>query len=282
MSKLKKAIEKAKVERQEPGAAVVTPGNASGMPQGAVIAPGGPKVESSKPVPAPAPKPTKTRVVRLNHEHLKKNRIVSLFRQGQVSDQIKILRTQVLNRMKELKGNSLMITSANPKEGKTLTAINLAVSIAQEVNRTTLLVDADLRNPSIHHVLGFEVKQGLSDYLLGKAELESLFVNPGVDKLTILPAGKPFPDSTELLGGPIMDALVRELKDRYKDRFVIFDTTSLLTRADAIVFSNYIDGILLIVEAERTTSRQLERAMTLLKDRPLVGTMFNKAKSFES
>ena len=101
MSKLKKAIEKAKIERQEPGVALGTPGDAPGMPQETIISPGAPQAEPSKLVAPPhTPKPTKTRVVRLNHEHLKKNRIVSLFRQGQVSDQIKILRAQVLNRMK--------------------------------------------------------------------------------------------------------------------------------------------------------------------------------------
>lgn len=281
MSKLKKALERAKKDRDLIGDA--NGENIHTIPgKTAVAAADDALLDNGKTAEPPqesvSPHYNKTRVVNLDQELIRKNKIISLYGHDQTSDQIKILRTQVLERMKERGGNSLLITSCNPGEGKTLTAINLAVSIAQEVNRTTLLVDADLRKPSIQHMLGFDGEMGLSDYLLGNAELESLFVNPGIEKLTILPAGRPIPDSTELLGAPKMESLVKELKSRYKDRFVIFDTTSLLTRADPIVFSHHIDGIILIVEAERTTAPQLKRTMELLKDKPIIGTLFNKAR----
>ena len=295
MSKLKKALEKAKQTRGDQ-----PPENpAEGSPE-----PSGFRIDSppastldqaadrpEKPQPAvtgwPAqgekvkPTYTQTRIVEVDRSHLRQYKIVTLFDHNQTTDRITVLRSQVMEKMKDMGGNSLLITSANPGEGKSLIAANLAISVAQEVGRTTLLVDADLRDPSIQEIFGLDVKVGLTDYLLGEADLGELFINPGIDKLTILPAGKVFPDSADLLAGPSMDSLIRELKSRYKDRFIIFDTTSLLTRADPIVFSRLIDGIILIVEAERTTTKQLKRALDLLKGKPIIGTMLNKARTIE-
>ncbi|MBW2062004.1 MAG: capsular biosynthesis protein [Deltaproteobacteria bacterium] len=273
MSKLKKALEKAKETRGEENEAVVQAEQA--RPSTSLS-----QIEKEMERPQEEIKPTyrQTKVININQEYLRKNKIVSLFYQDETADQIRILRSQVLEKLKESGGNSILISSPNAGEGKTILAINLAFSIAQEVSRTTLLVDADLRKPFIHRYLGFEAEQGLSQYLLGEAELPDLLINPGIEKLTILPGGKPLPSSTELLGAPRMQSLVKELKGRYSDRYIIYDTTSLLTRADPIVFSHHIDGIILIVEAERTSNKDLQRTMELLKDRPIVGTLFNKAR----
>ena len=274
MSKLKKALEKAKETRGEENEAVVQAEQA--RPSTSLS-----QIEKEMERPQEEIKPTyrQTKVININQEYLRKNKIVSLFYQDETADQIRILRSQVLEKLKESGGNSILISSPNAGEGKTILAINLAFSIAQEVSRTTLLVDADLRKPFIHRYLGFEAEQGLSQYLLGEAELPDLLINPGIEKLTILPGGKPLPSSTELLGAPRMQSLVKELKGRYSDRYIIYDTTSLLTRADPIVFSHHIDGIILIIEAERTSNKDLQRTMELLKDRPIVGTLFNKARS---
>jgi len=273
VSKLKKALEKAKETRGEENEAVVQAEQA--RPSTSLS-----QIEKEMERPQEEIKPTyrQTKVININQEYLRKNKIVSLFYQDETADQIRILRSQVLEKLKESGGNSILISSPNAGEGKTILAINLAFSIAQEVSRTTLLVDADLRKPFIHRYLGFEAEQGLSQYLLGEAELPDLLINPGIEKLTILPGGKPLPSSTELLGAPRMQSLVKELKGRYSDRYIIYDTTSLLTRADPIVFSHHIDGIILIVEAERTSNKDLQRTMELLKDRPIVGTLFNKAR----
>jgi len=190
-----------------------------------------------------------------------------------------MLRTQILEKLKAKGGNSILISSPNPGEGKTVVSINLAVSMTQEVNRTTLLVDADLRKPFVHRYLGFEAEKGLGQYLLGEIDLADALVNPGIDKLTILPGGSPLPSSTEYLGSPRMQSLVKELKERYEDRIIIFDTTSLLTRADPIVFSENIDGIVLIIEAEKTSTHDIERTLEILKDRPILGTLYNKSRS---
>jgi non-specific protein-tyrosine kinase len=226
-----------------------------------------------------------TKTVDIDHSIFRKNRLFSLFQEYKVTDQINVLRTQVLNKMKEIGGNSLLVTSANPGEGKTFTSINLGISIAQVLNRTVLLVDTDLRNPSVHHYdfandfFGVKISEGLSDYLLGHVEISDLLLNPGIEKLTILPGGRPLPNSAELLSSARMEDLIVEMKNRYRgDRVIIFDTSALLTCTDPLVFSHLVDGILLVVEVEKTTPSDLKRVMELLKDRPIVGTVLNKVR----
>jgi capsular exopolysaccharide synthesis family protein len=224
-------------------------------------------------------------VVPLAPEKLKENKIVSLFHEEKVSDQMKSLRTQVLNRLEEMKANSLLITSANPGEGKTFTSINLAISISHELDRTVMLVDTDLKRPTNQHrdfskdFLNMRVERGLSDYLLQQSELSDLLVHPGFGNLTILPAGSPLPNSAELLGGPRMEALVNEMRSRYgSERIIIFDGQSLLTSPDALVLASYIDAVLLVVEAEKTTSKDFQRALELIQGKKLIGTVMNKIR----
>jgi protein-tyrosine kinase len=228
---------------------------------------------------------SKTKVVNVEPRIFRKNKIVSLFYEDKMADQMKTLRTQVLNKLEALRGNSLLVTSANPGEGKTFTAINLGVSIAQELDRTVLLVDADLRHPPIHHYdfakdfFGLDVTKGLSHYLVGEVEIPDILLNPGIQRFTILPSGQALPNSAEALGSPRMESLVIELKNHYRDdRIIIFDTPAVLVCADAAVLSRFVDGVLLVVEAEETSPSDLKRVMELLEHRPIVGSLLNKAK----
>jgi len=221
----------------------------------------------------------RTRILPVEEEILRRNKIVSRFPEEAMTDQINLLRTQVLHRMERLGGNTLLVASANHGEGRTFTCLNLAISISHELNQTVLLVDADLRRPSVNRLLGLESRKGLSDYLLGTAEIPDLLLNPGMDKCVVLPAGRPLPNSAELLGSPRMNALVREMKDRYPDRFILFDGPPLLACADSLVISRILDGVLLVTEAEKTPAKDLLRAMDLLKDRPVIGAVLNKARA---
>jgi non-specific protein-tyrosine kinase len=224
------------------------------------------------------PEYTRTKRAEIDRPALRRNRIVSLFHEEAMTDQLKILRTQVLNRVEELRGNSLLVTSANPGAGKTTTAINLAVSISYKVDRTVLLVDADIRKPTMHLYLGLNESMGLSDYLLGRAEIADLLINPGIEKLVFLPGGSPLTNSSELLASPRMEALAQEMKGRYRDRFIIFDSPSLLSCADPHVLSEYVDGILMVVEAEKTAAKDFQKALGLLEGKPVIGTVLNKAE----
>ncbi|MCD6185114.1 MAG: polysaccharide biosynthesis tyrosine autokinase [Deltaproteobacteria bacterium] len=200
-------------------------------------------------------------------------------------DYSNLLRTQILNKLEEIGGNSLLITSANPGEGKTFTSINLSISIAQELNRTVLLVDADLRRPANTHFdfardhFGLNTKQGLADYLLGQVELQDLLINPGIDKLTILPSGRALPNSAELLGSARMEQLIIEMKNRYQDRIVIIDGPSIFMCPDPVILSRLVDGVLLVVETERTSPKDIKRLLELIGNRPIIGTVLNKDRS---
>jgi non-specific protein-tyrosine kinase len=215
----------------------------------------------------------------VNPAVLKKNKVVSFFQGNAIADNLKILQTQVLARLDNLGGNTVMVTSPNRAEGKTLTAVNLAIGIARELDRTVLFVDADLRTPSAHRTLGIDAKQGLSNYLLKEAEIPELLVNPGIQKLVILPAGRSLPQSAELLGSPRMEALVKEFRERYPERVVIFDTPPILTSADALSFSRFVDGILLVVEAEKTRRDEITRVFELLEGKPILGSVLNKTRT---
>jgi non-specific protein-tyrosine kinase len=227
-----------------------------------------------------------TKVKKIDDRVLQKGKVFALFHDIENIDEIKTLRTQILGRLKELGGNSILITSANPEEGKTFTAINLGVSIAQELSRTVLLVDCDLKKHAGYHksfdkdFFGSQMDEGLSNYLIGQGELQDLLINPGIERLVLLPAGKQISNSSEMLGSPRMEMLVNDIKCRYPiDRVVIFDSSSLLTSADPLVLTRFVDGILLVVEEEKTTTEDLKKVMELLKDKPVIGTVMNKVKS---
>lgn len=219
-----------------------------------------------------------TRVISLDRGHLEKNRVMTLLDDPGAVDCYNLLRTQLLQRTRDKGHNSIMVTSVVDGEGKTITAINLAVSIAREVKQTVLLVDSDLQNPKIARYLGWNGNEGLSDYLVSDVPVAELLINPGIAKMVVLPAGKPLSGSTEILGSPKMEKLVEEMKCRYPDRYVIFDCPPLLTVSDALVFSSYVDGVILVVEAGKTPRDQIRKAIELLDGRNIIGLVMNAVK----
>lgn len=221
---------------------------------------------------------TQTKSIRLNTTHLESSRLHTLLDHALAVDRYNVLCTQILQETRDSGRNTIMVTSCIEGEGKTVTAINLATSIARKSQHTVLLVDADLRNPKVRSYLGFHADKGLFHYLEENVPISQLLVNPGIPKLVVLSAGKPLLRSTEILGSPKMEALVREMKTRYPERYVIFDCPPLLSVPDSMVFSSYVDGVVLVVEAGRTSTEQIRRSVDLLKDRPLLGTVLNKSR----
>ena len=221
---------------------------------------------------------SKTRSVSVNKSHLERHRLLTLVNDPVAIDTYNALCTQLLMKTQAKGHNTVMVTSCTEGEGKTVTAINLAVSIARRLQHTVLLVDADLRRPGIERYLGLGVKKGLSDYLRKDEPISELCVNPGLAKIVVLPAGGPIPNSTEILGSPKMEQLVQEMKARYPERYVIFDAPPLLSVPDSLVFSSYVDGIVLVVEAGRTPADQIRQSVELLNDRPLLGLVLNKGR----
>ena len=226
---------------------------------------------------------SRTRVQAFDPDKLKNNKIFSIFDDIETTDQIKILRTQVLKKLKDIGGNSILVTSANPYEGKTFTSINLGVSIAKEFSRTVLIIDADLRKPTKRHTafstefFTLDVEVGLTDYLKGEADIPDILINPGIDKLTLIPAGHPVDNAPELLSSKRMEEMMAEIKSRYaSDRLVIVDGPAILPFPDALILSRYVDGVLPVIEVEKTPAEQLKKVMEILKETRVFGTVLNK------
>lgn len=207
---------------------------------------------------------------------LAKNRVLTTHSSASFTDIYNLLRTQILHRTKKKGHNVLMVTSAMPGEGKTITSINLAISIAREVDQFALLVDTDMRKPSIHEFLGINAEKGLTDHLLHNIPVHELLIKPGINKLSYLPAGEPIKGSTEILGSPKLQELIMEMKERYPDRYVVFDCPDLLHAPDALVFSSYVDGIIFVIEAGKTSREHVQKALGLLEGRNIVGVVLNK------
>jgi len=260
MERIKQALEKARLERQKSGGASAPP----------------PRLGSAD-ISAPV-RYTHTRTVHVAKSFLQERRIISGFEKNEFTEAYKILRTQVFQRLRENGWNSLAVTSPGLNEGKTLTAINLAISLAMEVNYTVLLVDADLRHPSVHSYFGIEAECGLSDYLTADKPLSELLIHPEeIPGLVILPGGKPLANSAEMLNSSKMARLVDELKTRYSSRIILFDLPPLLGAADTLAFSPYVDAALLVIEDGKTQAEDVKRAMGLLQGTSLIGTVLNKS-----
>jgi Mrp family chromosome partitioning ATPase len=186
-----------------------------------------------------------------------------------------LLRTQVLQRMKKNNMSTLAVTGPALGSGVTTTAANLAIAIALDVNQTVLLVDLNLRAPAIHEKFGIEPRAGINDYLHGNAQLKDCLVTPSMRRLVILPSRSVKGETAELISAPRMTALARELRSRYADRIIIYDTPPLLASSDTLGFLPNVDAVLLVARSRQTTKAQLDKSAHLLGNKAIVGTLLN-------
>jgi len=221
---------------------------------------------------------TSTRVVAVSPEHLESQRVVPPGAPGPASAGLRMLRTQVLQRMTAHHWRTLAIFSPSAREGRTTTAVNLALHIANDQDHTVLLVDLDLRRPGVAAAFGFSPERGVEDVLAGGTELRDCLYHPdGCERLVVLPARGPMPHPSEVLAGQRCHELVAELRARYEGRIVIFDLPPVLTTDDALAFSRHVECGLLVAAEGRTRRSDLTRAIELLHETPIVGTLLNRA-----
>lgn len=220
---------------------------------------------------------TKTRRVSIKPQVLERHRIAAL-QDDATADAFRTLRTELLMQMQRNNWRTLAVTSAGKGAGKSTVALNLAMSFALELDHTALLVDADLREPDLRNLLGIKPGPGLSDYLLGKVALEDILLYPAIGNLVLLPGGGRVPNTSELMRSPRMASLVNELRTRYPDRLVVFDMPAILSGADALAFSSYIDATILVVEERRTKPEEITRACALMSHANLIGVVLNKSR----
>lgn len=204
---------------------------------------------------------------------------------SQVADEFRVIKRPLIANAKG-KGatpipnpNLIMVTSALPGEGKTFTAINLAMSIAMELDSTVLLVDADVARPAILNTLGLKPAKGLLDVLLDDSlDLGSVLLKTNVEKLTLLPSGTPHPRATELLASGAMNRLLLEMASRYSDRIIIFDSPPLLVATESPVLASHMGQVVIVAEAERTTHSTIKDAVATVGDGPVKLMVLNKSK----
>lgn len=218
-----------------------------------------------------------TQTVKVDTQTLMANRIVAGLKNDPRSDIFRILRTKVLQRMKATNANVVAITGPTAGIGKTSIAVNLAISTAMDANYSVMLVDLDLRRPSVHRYLGLSPKFGLSDYFENNKSIGELLINPGFEKLVVLPGGKPNMNSSELLSTPQMRALISEIKHRYPNRIIIVDLPPLLGTDDAMAFIPNVDACILVTAEGENTRDEIERSLQLVDPVKLMGTILNKS-----
>lgn len=176
-------------------------------------------------------------------------------------------------------GNLIMVTSSVPGEGKSFNSINLAMSIAMEMDNRVLLVDADVARPSILNLLGLPPARGLMDVLLEEGVgLPDVMLRTNVEKLTLLPAGMMHKNATELLASSAMRSLLVELAHRYPDRIIIFDSPPLMVTTEAPVLAQSMGQLVLVVEAGRTTHTMVKQALSKVQGCPVKMLVLNKAR----
>ncbi|MEY3289447.1 MAG: hypothetical protein RLZZ419_1689, partial [Pseudomonadota bacterium] len=221
---------------------------------------------------------TKTKTVILDSEVLRNNRVIMAQYNDPRADIFRVLRTNVLRQLRENNWNSFAITSATLGAGKTFISVNLAIAIAMEGNQSVLLVDADLRQPTVDKYLSLQGKWGLIDYLKGNVSLEDTLINPGIERLVILPGTNSNNNTSELISSRKMVNLIKEIKSRYESRIIIFDIPPLFAADDALLFMPHVDAALLVVEDGKNTSDELQHSMHILEQTNLLGLVVNKSR----
>ena len=202
---------------------------------------------------------------------------------SQLEEEFRIVKRPLLENvrgqgaMRPDRANLIMVTSALAGEGKTQTAINLATSIAMELDHTVLLVEADVLRPSALERLGVQASKGLLDLLeFPQTQLSDVLLRTNIPKLTLLPAGTASSRSTELLASGAMNSLLNELASKYSDRIIIFDTPPLQSTTESRVLATHMGQVVMVIEANKTPINIIKQAFATVENHPVVMSMLNK------
>lgn len=202
---------------------------------------------------------------------------------GQMADEFRVIKRPLLSNVQSAaadaaqRANLILVTSSMPGEGKTFVSINLAISLAMELDRTVLLVDADVSRPSVLKRLGLPTSPGLLDILTDPAlGVSDVLLRTNIPKLSLLPAGRAQSRATELLASDAMVRLLEELASRYADRILVFDAPPLLPSTESRVLATHMGQVVFVVEANHTSQKTVEQALATIEQCPLVMPLLNK------
>lgn len=263
MEPIKAAIEKARQQRGETG------GFASGRPA---------TRKSNEASRLRDIEYTITYTHKVSRAELIANRVIAQEKKHAFADAYRMLRTQVLSKLRQNGWTTVGVTSAGPGQGKSLTAANLAISIARNVNHTVLLADFDLRRPNVRNMFNYEREGGLIDVIEHDKPVEEVLFTPDINGLVVLPGGEPVDESSEVLGTAQTANLVQEMRERYKSRVIIFDLPPMLVTDDVFEVLPQIESLLFVVEEGKTKREEVTRCMDLLRGQNLIGTILNKSR----
>lgn len=191
------------------------------------------------------------------------------------AETFKILRGQILFPKDRKPPRTMLVTSTFPAEGKTYVAANLAATLALSIDEYVLAIDADLRRPKLHRMFGYSKVQGLHEHLVEGRKLEEIILKSGIDKLSILPAGKPPRNPTELLSSNMMRTFLDEVKGRYTDRFLIIDSPPSSVTAEGKFLAQQVDGVIFVVMANTTPRKDIEKTIDSIGREKIIGIVFN-------
>ena len=211
--------------------------------------------------------------------------VTPLAQRSQIADEFRVVKRPIIRNARERTGaraeraNLVMVTSAIPMEGKSFFALNLAMSIALEVDNTALLVDADVANPCLMRITGLPpAAKGLLDLLTDPdTELHDVLLRTNVEKLSLLPSGAAHGRATEMLASETMAGLLEEMASRHRDRILAFDSPPLLATTEARALASHMGQIVMVVEADRTTQALVKHALETIESCPVVMMVLNKA-----
>jgi Mrp family chromosome partitioning ATPase len=241
---------------------------------GAIDAPALPLEQAAQPTELRPLDFTRLQPVELDQDVLSANRVVTDEVSG-ASAAYKMLRTRVLQRMRRNGWKTIAVTGTCPEEGKSLTAINLSINLARDVGTSVVLVDMDLRKPSINRHLGISWRYGAGDFLRGSVSLQKVAVNPGIDRLAVVLGERPFQNSSEMISSPRTAELVEQVKHG-DGRIAVFDMPPILASDDMLAFSPLVDCVLLVLAQGKTQQADLTAARDMLQNMNVVGVVLNQ------
>jgi protein-tyrosine kinase len=230
--------------------------------------------------PPPLPEnfvPVQYRPAPVDPQAMERNRVLLRVPDVGISRAYKILRTRVLHRLAANNWFSLGITGTTAGEGKSLTAVNLALALAQDVNTSVFLVDLDLQRPQLGAYLGMSYEHGLTDYLSGQAQLDQIIYDIGVKRLAVIPNASSVENSSELLGSPRMAEFIAALEAQMPRRVIVYDMPPLMVTDDVLAFAPRVDTFLLVVSQGQTARRTLANAKEVLAEVNLMGVVLNRS-----
>jgi len=270
VDRIRKALDLARVQRMQTGD---LRSELKALGEATIEGPAGVSLAQSKAIEYSC-----TRVFTPAEDLLERNRILGATTVDAAAAAFRMLRTQVLQRMDERGWRSIAVFSPGANDGKTTTAINLAVSLASDRLHTVLLVDFDFKRPTVAARFGLAPEFGSDDALTGRAPVRDCFYHPeSYERLVIMPARERLENSSEILAGPRSRELVHDFRSRYSERIIVFDLPPVLSADDALSFAPLIECGLVVAAEGRTRRADLVRTVELLQKTPLVGTVLNRA-----